>query len=151
MTRFFIALIVGVAWIAPEASAIEFQAGMNPSFIGGSFSRSCIECRVYLNGLFCQCKGAPAEGEVAAYHFTRLNLALCDNSASIQNKKGALVCDPIVRGSWVNSCSNRIAFEDRIGGTCKTESGSFNPTSFSMFGCPSLKFENKNGNLQCMK
>ena len=145
MLRFLVALIA-IACMASSALAIQFQAGANPDYLGGSFHKTGEQCKLYPNGLFCKCLN-----KYQIPNFTRLNLNFCANSASISNQNGYLTCDPIIRGSWGNSCVQANIIQDTIHASCKTKTGSTNSTDLNLLGCPSLRLENINGELQCMR
>ena len=146
MARFVAVVMAATFLIIPYAHAIKFQSGMNPDFLGGSFHQTCNQCKVYPNGLVCQC--------LNRYQIpisTRVNLTFCANAASISNQDGHLQCDPINRGSWGQTCGTAHIGGDSVFALCKTRGGASNSTQLNLLGCPSLKLENIDGNLQCMQ
>jgi hypothetical protein len=146
MLRFDAAMFAATICIASNALAIQFQNGMNADLLGGSFHSTCSQCKVYPNGLFCKCLSKDQ-----SQHFTRLNLTYCANASSISNDNGQLTCDPVIRGSWGLSCVKAWVIQDTILAHCKDTNGEIRSTGVFMVECPSLKLENFDGNLRCMK
>jgi len=145
MKRFIVIMIAGFS-MTSSAQAIKFQSGMNTDYLAGSFHATCSQCKVYPNGLFCSCQNIGGGAR-----FSRLNLTFCANAASIRNDSTELHCDPIIRGSWGQSCLSGVIFQDSISAKCKTKTGDIKSTTLNLLGCPSLKLENIDGNLQCMQ
>ena len=133
-----------LAMVAP-ASAMNWQEGMNPSSLRGSFFETCSECRVDANGhLSCRCLTAGGRRNARSF----VALSYC-NRIGPNNLNGVLTCLPIVRGSWANSCGEAIIYENVLSADCKNIGGQIRRTMFPLDRCPSMNLGNIDGRLRC--
>lgn len=131
--------------ISAPASAMNWQEGMDPSTLRGSFYSTCSECRVDGNGhLSCRCVNNA--GRVAKQ--TSVALGYC-NRVGPNNANGILNCKPIMRGSWGNSCEGTDIYGNVLYASCKNRGGDFRLIKFPLDRCPSMNLTNIDGRLQC--
>jgi hypothetical protein len=144
MTRLTVVLAFLVLAGVGDAKAVQWQTGMNPNSIVGSFHQSCSACKVdqygYLN---CSCKN---NYQIPVPSLLRLQY--CSNTHGIDNIDGNLQCAPIIRGSWGASCQEGFVRGRTLSYTCSTgSSDTFHHTSgdFDLDTCPTLRLENIGG------
>ncbi len=131
--------------MAAPASAMNWQEGMDPANLRGTFFSTCSECRVDANGhLICRCVNN--DGHVARQ--TSVALGYCNRNGP-NNLNGVLNCQPIVRGTWARSCGEVIIYGNVLSADCKSRGGNARRTNFPLDRCPSMNLENMDGRLRC--
>jgi hypothetical protein len=131
--------------IAAPASAMNWQEGMDPAILRGSFYSTCSECRVDANGhLSCRCVNNA--GRIARQ--TSVALGYC-NRVGPNNANGVLNCQPIVRGSWAQSCLGAYISGNALYAGCRNRAGELGQTVFPLDRCPSMNLANIDGHLRC--
>ncbi len=131
--------------MAAPASAMNWQEGMDPANLRGTFFPTCSECRVDANG-YLSCRCLNSGGRIAAR--SSVALGYCNRNGP-NNLNGVLNCQPIVRGTWARSCDETIIYDNVLSADCKTMGGDSRRTSFPLDRCPSMNLENIDGRLRC--
>ncbi len=108
-----------IATTLSPSMAMNWQEGMDPASLRGSFFATCSACMVDNQGrLSCRCRNN--DGNLSARH--SVQLGFCDRSGP-DNIDGNLACRPIVRGSWAASCENGYIYGDVLNASCKDAGG----------------------------
>lgn len=133
--------------VASPISAMDWQAGMKPSSLRGSFFSTCSECSVDSNG-YLKCRCVNNAGRIAPE--TSVALGYC-NRTGPNNSNGILNCQPILRGSWGQTCVNGIIYGNALIATCKKVDGQYQNNKLNLNNCQTMNIANINGRLQCQE
>ncbi|MGB8817162.1 MAG: CVNH domain-containing protein [Rhizobiaceae bacterium] len=132
--------------MAMPSKAMNWQEGMDPANLRGTFYASCAACSVD-GGSNLTCRCTKQNGLVGRE--TSIALSFCSRSGP-NNTNGYLTCAPIIRGSWAQSCTVPLIYRrSMLTAQCKDTSGNYQPTEINLDDCPSMNIENNNGRLQC--
>lgn len=131
--------------VASPISAMDWQAGMKPSSLRGSFFSTCSECSVDSNG-YLKCRCVNNAGRVARQ--SSVALGYC-NRVGPNNSNGFLNCQAILRGSWKQSCAGGTVYANELWATCRRVDGQYQENKFNLNNCQTMNLTNVNGRLQC--